>query len=67
MDEEYFIEEISLFDDFEEFRKKTKEANYFTPEYRTDSAGFSFLRVLAHNYFKNEIFPNEWRNIIKTN
>lgn len=29
--------------------------------YRTDKAGFSFLRILAHFYYKTEFFPADWR------
>jgi len=65
MDTEYFIEsEFSLPKNFEDFKKKVKEKEIYKIDYRTDNAGFSFLRILAHKYFKNEIFPNEWRDII---
>jgi hypothetical protein len=42
-------------------------ANDAIPErcYRTDIAGFPFLRMLAGIYFKNEFLPDEWRNKIK--
>lgn len=65
MDVEYYIESyFALPEDFNEFKKKVREKEYVKPEYRTDKAGFPFLRTLAHNYFKNEIFPDEWREII---
>ena len=36
--------------------------NYeFTYEYRTDKAGYSFLRDLAHIYNKTPYFPDKWR------
>lgn len=62
MDNEYYIESFEkLPDDFEEFKRIVREKKYDIINYRTDIVGFSFLRTLAHNYFKNEIFPNEWR------
>nr|WP_319997626.1 hypothetical protein [uncultured Draconibacterium sp.] len=65
MDTEYYIEsEFSLPENFEDFKKKVKEKEIYKIDYRTDNAGFPFLRTLAHKYFKNEIFPNEWRDII---
>ncbi|MCG6191347.1 hypothetical protein [Maribellus maritimus] len=65
MDEEYYIEgPFSLVNTFEDLKEKTKTRGFDKINYRTDNAGFSFLRILAHKYFKNEIFPNEWRGII---
>lgn len=65
MDTEYYIEsDFSLPDNFEDFKKKVKEKEIYKIEYRTDNAGFPFLRTLANKYFKNEIYPNEWRDII---
>jgi hypothetical protein len=65
LDAEYYIEsEFSLPDNFEDFKKKVKDKEIYKIEYRTDKDGFPFLRTLAHKYYKNEIFPNEWRDII---
>ena len=51
--------------DFDLFRKSVSEKVVPNPEYRTDKAGFSFLRYLAHSYFKNELLPVEWRRFVK--
>lgn len=60
-DEYYVVTDFDLPDDFDEFKKSvfSKEINTYC--YRTDEAGFPFLRILAHNFYKNEIFPAEWR------
>ncbi len=65
MDNEYYIENFQpLPEDFEEFKKRLKQKKQTEINYRTDEAGFPYLRTLAHNYYKNEIFPQEWRKII---
>lgn len=51
--------------DFESFKKSTKDKIESLHEYRTDKAGYSFLRYLAHSYYKNEILPEEWRQYIE--
>lgn len=67
MNNEYYIEShFSLEDNFDDFKTKVKAKNCDSLDYRTDNAGFPFLRSLAHKYFKNEIYPNEWRNLINT-
>lgn len=63
---EYYVDCMEkLPEDFEEFKARVKTKILPNQEYRTDNAGFSFLRYLAHSYFKNEILPEEWRNMIK--
>jgi len=65
MDEEYYVESFSqLPESFEEFKIKVKSKEFTIHNYRTDKEGFSLLRTLAHSYYKNEIFPDEWRRII---
>lgn len=65
MDSEYYVDGFQTVpDSFEEFKKLVKEKKYEKMEYRTDKAGFPYLRTLAHTYFKNEIFPDEWRKKI---
>ncbi|WP_075604077.1 hypothetical protein [Saccharicrinis aurantiacus] len=65
MDTEYYIDSFQTVpENFEEFKKKVKEKEYEEIKYRTDKAGFPYLRTLAHKYFKNEIFPDEWRRLI---
>lgn len=62
MDSEYYVDSIhKVPDSFEEFKKLVKEKPFEEIDYRTDKAGFPYLRTLAHKYFKNEIFPDEWR------
>ena len=60
---------ISLFKDlnqelsFEDFKEDlNKRKNEFQYEYRTDIAGFPFLKDLAHIYFQTPYFPDKWRN-----
>lgn len=65
MDEEYYIEgPFSQANSFEDLKEKTMTRVFDKINYRTDEAGFPFLRILAHKYFKNEIFPNEWRELL---
>ncbi|WP_126651537.1 hypothetical protein [Chryseobacterium aureum] len=60
--EEYFVDSIyKLPEDFDEF-KKDRYSKVLPPfQYRTDKAGLSCIRYLAHSYYKNEILPEEWR------
>lgn len=64
---EYYVGEhsIALPEDFKEFQKIVKSKFETKHQYRTDKAGFSFLRILAHIYFKNEFFPDEWRSLFE--
>lgn len=63
--QEYYVDCMdSLPKSFEEFKSKVKAKISPKPFYRTDKQGFSFLRYLAHSYFKNEILPEEWRELI---
>ncbi|MFV8281063.1 hypothetical protein ACNKXS_05940 [Christiangramia marina] len=49
---------------FEEFKEKIwKRKDEFIYEYRTDKAGYAFLKDLAHFYFQIPYFPDKWRNI----
>jgi len=62
---EYMFVDHSLIlpETFEELYNSIKTSPYNSPIYRTDKAGFSFLRILAHIYFKNEFFVPEWRGL----
>jgi hypothetical protein len=62
---EGFQSEIMLDENFEDFRRKTQDKNEFDYKYRTDKAGYSYLRILTHMYFKTPFFPNEWRGLWK--
>ncbi|MCX2838794.1 hypothetical protein OQ279_11620 [Salinimicrobium sp. MT39] len=49
---------------FEEFKEKIKKRkDEFIYEYRTDKAGYAFLKDLAHFYFHTPYFPDKWRNV----
>ncbi|MGI9526725.1 MAG: hypothetical protein ACR2MS_06425 [Weeksellaceae bacterium] len=43
-----------------DYEKRIEEFQY---DYRTDKAGYYFLRNLAHIYFQIPYFPDKWRNI----
>jgi len=50
---------------FEDFKKECLERkNEFHYDYRTDKAGFPFLKDLAHIYFQIPHFPDKWKNLI---
>lgn len=50
---------------FKEFRDKMlKRKNEFEYDYRTDNAGYGFLRELAHFHYKTPYFPDNWRGFI---
>ncbi|MEH6680324.1 MAG: hypothetical protein V7724_07230 [Sediminicola sp.] len=49
---------------FKKFKAKLEmRKEEFIYEYRTDKAGYSFLKDLAHFYFQTPYFPDKWRNI----
>jgi hypothetical protein len=56
-----FDEDLS-FDEFKEMMLSQKDE--FTYEYRTDKAGFSFLKDLAHIYFNTPYFPDKWKCLL---
>lgn len=72
---EYYVECIERISDslrllknesnFEDFKKSVHEKIEPLPKYRTDAMGFSFIRYLAHSYYKNELLPEEWRQFIE--
>lgn len=50
--------------DYESFKEiLSTRKDEFQYEYRTDKAGYSFLKDLAHIYFNTPFFPDKWRNI----
>ncbi len=51
--------------DFIEFKKSVLEKKEPPISFKTDILGLSCVRYLAHSYFKNEILPEEWRELIK--
>ncbi|TCZ64636.1 hypothetical protein [Flaviaesturariibacter aridisoli] len=58
----YYVEtSISLPEDFKAFRTAVSEKKLAARHYKTDAAGFHFLRILAHVYYQNEWLPDEWR------
>ncbi len=60
--EMYVETNIHLPEKFKDFKSMVKGKPVKMYEYRTDKAGFPFLRTLAHTYFKNEPFAEEWRS-----
>lgn len=52
---------------FFEFKKSILEKRENTKSYVTDNLGLSCIRYLAHSYYKNEILPDEWRELINEN
>jgi len=44
--------------------KLEKRKDEFIYEYRTDKAGYPFLRDLAHLYFGTPFFADKWRGIV---
>lgn len=50
---------------FVEFRDKLLAEPSEEIKFRTDAAGFRYLRLLAHFYYKNELPPFEWRSLLK--
>jgi hypothetical protein len=64
--EEYYVEAgIKLPENFDDFKVALEAKNTEKRVYRTDDAGFPFLRHLAHIYYKNEFLPDEWRAFMK--
>lgn len=55
-----FSEELTFPDFKNKIEKRKSEFEY---DYRTDKAGYPFLRNLAHIYFMTPYFPDKWRNI----
>lgn len=48
---------IKLPPTLEEFRMKYRK-KYDSIKYRTDTAGYNFLRILAHKYYETDFFPD---------
>lgn len=65
MSNEYFAETIELNPNFEEFKTDIHNIECESTEFRTDKAGYSFLRILAHIFYKNEFFMFEYRSIFR--
>jgi hypothetical protein len=62
-DELYVEHSIKLPQTFVEYRDKLKTLPLTTFSYRTDQAGYPYLRALAHVFYKTDIFPEEWRQL----
>lgn len=50
---------------FNLFKKSIIGKKEEAKSYITDDLGFSCIRYLAHSYYKNEILPEEWRELIE--
>ncbi|MFW0717390.1 hypothetical protein [Pedobacter sp. N23S346] len=67
-DQEFYVEtNLSLKSSFKDFREWMCTKPIEKINYRTDKAGFSYLRTLAHIYYKNEFFPDFWRIMLVPN
>lgn len=55
---------IRLPENFSDFKSSLKGMDLVQRKYKTDLAGFPFLRLLAHIYFANDFLPEEWRNSV---
>lgn len=61
--EHRLYEELSVYTDFKlpqtlkQFRSEFHKY-YNTVNYRTDSSGFYYLRILAHKYYQTDLFPD---------
>lgn len=53
-------DDLSFSEFIEKMGKRKREFEY---QYRTNKAGYPFLRDLAHMYFKTPYFPDKWRSI----
>ena len=51
-------------DELSDFTDSIRKKSVKEIQYRTDKAGFPFLRTLAHIYYKNEFFVEEWRMLL---
>lgn len=63
----YFVETLikSVKGTYKQFRDKLEAESGEEINFRTDTVGFRYLRLLAHFYYKNELPPFEWRNLLK--
>lgn len=59
------ITSIDLKSNLEEFKNWIKNSKISEIHYRTDKAGFPYLRNLAHIYYKNDFFVEKWRNYLQ--
>lgn len=57
----YVETNIKLPEKIADLKKRIQESPKPSMNFRTDNAGFSYLRILANSYFKNEHFPEDWR------
>lgn len=55
---------INLPEQFGDFKNIILNDKRVARIYRTDQAGYPFLRLFAHVYFKNDLLPLEWRKFI---
>jgi hypothetical protein len=50
---------------FEDYKIKIEgRKNEFNYKYRTDIAGFPYLKDLAHIFFRTPYFPDKWRSFL---
>ncbi|MEP7108379.1 MAG: hypothetical protein ABI760_10355 [Ferruginibacter sp.] len=65
LSEIYYVEaRSSLPEAFDDFKADVRRKRLVLRKYKTDLAGFPFLRLPAHIYYKNELLPDEWRKYL---
>ena len=61
---EGYQRDLELPEDFEVFKENLiNEKDEFIYNYRTDEAGYSYLKTLAHIWYKTPYFPDYWRSL----
>jgi len=55
---------IPLAVDLPAFAKYVKDLPEERMDFRTDDAGFPFLKYLAALYYQNDLFPDQWRRLL---
>lgn len=64
LDQEYYAEtSISLPVSFEDFKNKTRNKDRNPVVFKTNTAGYGFLKISAHSFYRSEPFPFEWRQL----
>ncbi|RFM34408.1 hypothetical protein [Chitinophaga silvisoli] len=63
--DEYFTEaSLTYPDSMTEALEKLKAIPIESHEWKIEKAGFPYVRLLAHHFFKNDFVPSEWRRKI---
>ena len=65
-DSMYVEHSIALPENAEDFRKAVKAKQLLDIPFRTEAAGFPFLRTLSNLVYKNDVFPYQWRKFFSS-